>query len=436
MSEFQSLIKKLRISILLHLSHSHQAYSPSLAWPKSSATSAVGAESSCVICLQSSTLSQRLVRPAACQHLFHEACFVDRVDATIALDPECPICQAPASRIFSHCDDATHSYVHKIAIKDLSRAEPLISAPMIFDVADCQHPVLVSLAFTYSPSVCARPLDASMENVPPEPGCMMSVVTDKRITMLSLECNKTFKRKAVTEITDFYVKPLFYLGKIKSYMLQKAMTFSNYLTGYPANPQLPEHLMSFVDRSDQEEGPAITFSPGVPLSYITFCGNTFSLLSHILTFGNVERWMFPNPQQVRGELLTCINFPRRSMDLLPTLGGAGPGSSAGEDTCDRNTSDDAEEEASALQHTRFRWQSRLKLDLLVSYSPDGRDPFARLSDITFRSGRLSGCLKDCLVMDQVNTRDSNFRRYEQDYHRGIQALDDDGSSIYVHLSAR
>ena len=435
MSEFQFIIKKLGISILLHLSHPHQAYTPSVAWPESSATSAPGAESSCVICLQSSTLSQRLVRPAACQHLFHEACFEDCVDATIALNPECPICQAPASRIFSHWDDATQSYVHKIAIKDLYRTEPLISAPMIFDVADCQYPVLVSLAFKYCPSVCARPWDASMENVPPKPGCMMSVVTDKKITMISLKCDDAFKRKALSAITGFALQPLFYLGKIESFMLQKVMTFSNYLTGYPANPQLPEHLMAIVDRYDQAEGPAIMFSPGVPLSYITFLGNTFSLLSNALTFGKVKRWMFPNPQEVRGELLTCINFPRKSMDLLPTLGGAGPGSSAGEDTCDRNTSDDAEEEASALQHTRFRWQSRLKLDLLVSYSPDGRDPFARLSDITFRSSSLSGCLKDCLVMDPVNKRDSNFRRYEQDYHRGIQALDD-GSSIYVHLSAR
>ncbi len=252
--------------------------------------------------------------------------------------------------------------------------------------------------------------------------------------MISLRCDKAY-RNALSAIIGFAVQPLFYLGQIKSSLRQKVMTLSNYLTGYPANPQLPEHLMAIDDRYAQTEGPAIMLSPGVPLSYITFWGNAFSLLSYTLTFGKVRCWMFPDPQELRDERLTCINFPRRSIDLLPTLDGAGPGSSAGEDNCDRNTSVDAEEDESALQHTRFRWQSRFKLDLLVSYTPDGRDPFARLSDITFRSTSLSGCLKECLVMDPVNNPDSNFRRYQQDFHRGIQALEDDQSSIYVHLRA-
>ena len=134
-----------------------------------------------------------------------------------------------------------------------------------------------------------------------------------------------------------------------------------------------------------------------------------------------------------GQRLTCINFLRKDIEWQPVVGRSDSDPGSNESAGDQNTSDDAEEAMRVLR-LRSEWRNHLTLDLRVSYSPDGREPFARLSDINFRANRLSSCLKYCLDMDVM--LDDKYRKYQQDFHRGVQALGDDRSSIYVHVSMR
>ena len=145
--------------------------------------------------------------------------------------------------------------------------------------------------------------------------------------------------------------------------------------------------------------------------------------------------MFPDTRKlgIQGERLTCINYPKKSITWQPVVGSVNSDRGTNESTCDQHASNAAEE----VVDSELGWQHYLKLDLLVSCSPDGRCPFARLSDITFsRSNRLNGCLKNCLNMDQFDQTDDNYHKFQQDFDRGIKALADDQSAIYLHLSMR
>lgn len=388
----------------------------------------------CVICMQSISLSERSVRLSACQHVFHGDCHGFWADANVTTELRCPICRAPATRIISSRDHATRSYLHQITKQDLHRPEPLISAPMMFDVAQCQCPVLVALAFKYYPSVCARPVDAGI--FPLQRLSLMTIVGDKGVGMLARDGGAVNKR-ALSASMGIAILPGFLLGMITSSLRQMAVELLSYLIGYPVAAQSPRHRIA-IDDHDLDldtQGYTIVLHPGVPLRSMTFWCNTFSFLSYVMAPRSADSdcWMFSNPEELDelGQRLTCINFPRKDMEWQPVVGM--PDSDSGTSTCDQNTSVDAEA-VRRLLRLRSGWRNHLTLDLQVSYSPDGREPFATLSDITFRSNRLSACLKYCLDMELVP--DDKCRKYQQDFHAGVEALGDDRSSIYVHVSMR
>ena len=390
----------------------------------------------CVICMQSISLSERSVRLSACQHVFHGDCHGFWADANVTTELRCPICRAPATRIISSRDHATRSYLHQITKQDLHRPEPLISAPMMFHVTQCQCPVLVALAFKYYPSVCARRADAGV--VPLQRRSLMTIVADRGVGLIAADGNEV-SRRGLSASMGIAVLPAFLLGMITSSLRQIAVELLSYLTGYPVASQSPRHRIAIDNDYLDTEGYTIVLQPGVPLRSMTFWCNTFSLLSYMIAFGRTgaDCWMFASPEELDGlgKHLTCINFLRKDMEWQPVVGMPDSDSGTNVSAYDQNTSVDAKE-ATRVMRLRSEWRNHLKLDLLVSYSPDGRDPFARLSGITFRSNRLSGCLKYCLDMDLTNQPDGKYRKYQQDFHRGIQALADDQSSIYVRVSMR
>lgn len=383
-------------------------------------------EQYCAMCMQSISLSERSVKLSACQHVLHDDCHGVWADADDAAESRCPICLAPATRIISSRGDTPHSYVHRIRKKDLYRPEPLISAPMMFHVA--QGPVLVALAFKYYPSVCARLRDTGI--FPLHRRSLMTIVGDKGVGLIAAEGNPVSKR-ALSASMGIAVLPGFLRGMITSSLWQMAVGLLSYLTGYPVASQSPGHRIAIDSHDLDTHGYIIVLQPGVPIRSMTFWGNTFNLLPYMINPGNANPncWMFDDPGvfDELGERLTCINFPRRDMEWQPVVDAH---SGTNESEGDQNTSVDVEE-VKRLLRLGSRWRKDLKLDLQVSYSPDGREPFARLSDITFQSNRLSGCLNCCLDM---NPPDDQYRKYQQDFHAGVEALGDDRSSIYVHVS--
>ena len=387
----------------------------------------------CAICMQSISLSERSVKLSACQHVLHDDCHGVWADADVTAEPRCPVCLAPATRIISSRGDTPHSYVHRIRKKDLYRSEPLISAPMMFDVGQCQRPVLVALAFKYYPSVCARPVDAAV--FPLQRLSLMTIVGDRGVGMIAADGDAAGKR-ALSASMGIAILPGFLLGMISSSLRQMAVDLLRYLTGYPVASQSPRHRIA-IDDHDLDldtQGYTIVLHPGVPVRSMTFWCNTLSLLTYLIAPRNadVDCWMFSDPAELDelGQRLTCINFPRKDMEWQPVIGSD---SGTSDSACDQHTSVDPEEVKRRLR-LRSGWRNRLKLDLQVSYSPDGREPFATLSDITFRANRLSACLERCLDMEPVP--DDKCRKYQQDFHAGVEALGDDRSSIYVHVSMR
>ena len=376
----------------------------------------------CMTCHEPISLSERSVKLPACRHVFHNDCYrswIDTIDTPVNHNLVCPTCFVPTTRINSSWNDATHSYVHRITKKDLFRPEPLISAPMIFHVDDCQHPVLAALAFKYYPSVCVQPRGS-----PLPADSAVAVVTEKGLGCLEMRTDDADSQLLylLSVVLSAYT-----VKKTHSFLRQKAEKLSNYLTGYPANLQSVEHCISFDDR----KGFAIWLQPGIPLESFTFWCNTWSLLSHLVTCGISDRWMFPDTSKldIPGGQLTCVNYPRKSITWQPVVGSV----NSDRGTYDQHTPDAAEE----VVDSELGWRHCLKLDLLVSCSPDGRCPFARLSDITFsRSNRLNGCLVNCVDMDQLDQTDDSYHKFQQDFDRGVQALADDQSSIYLHLSMR
>ena len=385
------------------------------------------AERYCVLCQESISLLARSVKLSACQHILHERCHRLWAYTEVEHNPLCPRCHAPTTRIISCWNSTTQSYVHQITKEDLYRPEPLVSAPMIFHVDECRQSVLVALAFKHYPSVCAQ----RAGTVPPRKHPTMTLVTDKAIALL--KCN--LGKFEVSLVAGCAILPVFWLEKIKSFLWQKAMKLSNCLTGYPVNPYLPQHVRSCGDPFADPDGCAIVFHPGVPVKSITAWCNTISLMSHVLSFGARARWLFPDTEKMDqwGERLTCLYYLKRDMDWQPVIG-ASSDNGNNEGLLDQSV--DAEEEVPEADDSRSGWQDFFKLDLLVSYSPDGRNPFASLSDITFESNRLNGCLEHCLSMDQISQTDDNYRRYQEDFDRGIEALKDDRAAIYVHLRMR
>lgn len=379
-------------------------------------------EELCMICHGPISLSERSVKLSACRHVLHDRCHKMWVDTSIEHSLSCPTCHTPTTRINSYWDDATHSYVHRITKKGLFRPEPLISAPMIFHVGDCQHPVLAALAFKYYPSVCAQPRE-----IPLPVDSAIAVVTEKGVGCLEMgidDADSQLPYLLTVLISAYAVK------KTQSFLRQEAEQLSNYLTGYPANLQSVEHCISF----DDTQGLAIWLQPGIPLESFTFWCKTWSFLSYLVTCGS-DCWMFPDTRKldIPGGQLTCVNYPRRSITWQPVVGSVNSDHGTNGNTCDQNTSDAAEE----VVDSELGWRHCLKLDLLVSCSPDGRCPFARLSDITFsRSNRLNGCLVNCVDMDQLDQTDDSYHKFRQDFDRGIEALADDQSAIYLHLSMR
>ena len=394
------------------------------------ATDQAVTEQYCVLCLQSVSLSERSVKLSACQHVLHDDCHGVWADADVAAEPLCPVCRAPATRIISSRGDTPHSYVHRIRKKDLYRPEPLISAPMMFDVA--QRPVLVALAFKYYPSVCARPVDGGV--FPLQRLSLVTLVGDRGVGMIAAADGSSTSKRELSASMGVAILPGFLRGMITSSLRQIAVDLLSYLAGYPVASQSPRHRIAIDDHDLDERGYTFVLHPGVPLRSMTFWCNTLSLLAYMIAPRNAEAWMFSDPEELDelGQRLTCINYPRKDIEWQPVIGM--PDSDSGtSDACDQNTSVDAEE---VKRRLRFRsgWRNHLKLDLQVSYSPDGREPFATLSDITFRSNRLSACLQCCLDMAVVS--DDKYRKYQQDFHRGVEALGDDRSSIYVHVSMR
>ena len=379
------------------------------------------AQELCMICHGPISLSERSVKLSACRHVLHDECHKMWVDTSIELSLSCPMCRAPTTRINSYWDDATHSYVHRIIKKDLFRPGPLISAPMIFHVDNCQHPVLAALAFKHYPSVCAQP-----RGVPLPVDSAIAVVTEKGVGRLEMGTDDA--RQLMTNLLGA-VLPAY----LANFLLQKAKKLSNYLAGYPTNLQSVRHRMFINDHPGNEQSVTIWLHPGIPPRSFTFWCNTWSFLSYLVTCGISNCWMFPDTREldIQGERLTCINYPKKSITWQPVVGSVNSDSGTNESTYEQHTSGDVEE----VVDSELGWQHYLKLDLLVSCSPDGRCPFARLSDITFsRSNRLNGCLTNCQDMDQFDQTDDNYHKFQQDFDRGIEALADDQSSIYLHLS--
>ena len=379
------------------------------------------AQELCMICHGTISLSERSVKLSACRHVLHDECHKMWVDTSIELSLSCPMCRAPTTRMNSYWDDASDSYVHRITKKDLFRPGPLISAPMIFHVDNCQHPVLAALAFKHYPSVCAQPL-----GVPLPVDSAIAVVTEKGVGRLEMGADDA--RHLLTNLLGAVIP-----AYVANFLRQKAKKLSNYLVGYPTNFQSLRHRMFVNDHPENGQGVTIWLHPGIPPRSLTFWGNTWSFLSYLTTCGISNCWMFPDTKKldIQGERLTCINYPKKSITWQPVVGSVNSDCGTNESTYEQHTSSDAE----GVVDSELGWQHYLKLDLLVSCSPDGRRPFARLSDITFsRSNRLNGCLKNCLDMDQFDQTDDNYHKFQQDFDRGIEALADDQSSIYLHLS--
>lgn len=388
------------------------------------------AEELCETCHEPISLSERSVKLPACRHVFHDDCHRNWIDTATNHNLPCPTCCVPTTRINSSRDDATHSYVHRITKKDLFRPEPLISAPMLFHVGDGQHPVLAALAFKHYPSVCAQPRNSM---VALSSDSAISVVTDKGVGRLEMG---TDDADSLSLYLLSVALPAYAVKKTKSFLLQKAKKLLNYFAGIPANLRSVQHCITLDDHLENKQGgTTIWFHPGIPLKSFTFWCNTWSLLSYLVTCGTSDCWMFPDSKKldIPGEQLTCINYLRKSITWQPVVGSVNSDSDTNENTFDQRMLDDAKE----VVVSQLGWRNRLTLDLLVSCSPDGRCPFARLSDITFsRSNRLSGCLVNCLDMDQLDQTDDSYYKFQQDFDRGIEALADDQSSIYLHLSMR